>query len=370
MIKSFEGIRGVAALLVALYHLKIGSDYFTVIRNGYLFVDLFFVLSGFVICAAYANAMRDMEDLRSFIIRRIGRLLPLLVFSTLIFVLVFNAIVFAKQIAIASGYGGFLNNPGKLEYLVPGMAEIAATLTFTHSLGLFDELILNTPTWSISTEFYTYFLFVLICLAMRGKARIAAFTFLGIAGLLVSVWASVNVHNCLEVKGCLSLTYDFGFFRCAHSFFLGALAYYSSRLVKLNATAVQLSSLFALFMLLTLVDYVAVAAFVFPVAFAVLVFSLHSDTGPLADAMKPRLFQILGQRSYSIYLMHMPLLLIFENLSKRASGIIAGTLVLIAYVVVLYVISGWTFRFIESPLRDRFNLFAARLRAVAGQTRI
>jgi peptidoglycan/LPS O-acetylase OafA/YrhL len=360
MIKSLEGIRGVAALLVALYHLKIGSDYFSVIRNGYLFVDLFFVLSGFVICSAYSASLQNLDGFRSFLVRRIGRLFPLLVFSTLVFVLGSNAIVFAKKLAVASAHAGLLNNPGALEYLVPSAAEILSTLTLTHSLGLFDHLILNTPTWSISTEFYTYLLFAAICLFFYGRTRIAIMALLCIAGLIVSTWASVNLHHCIEENGCLSLTYDFGFARSVHSFFLGALVYYSSRVLKFNAVAVQLTMLFALFLLLTLVDYVAVAAFAFPVAFAGLVLGLCRDTGPVADALKPRLFQILGQRSYSIYLMHMPLLLIFENLTKRVNGLLPGTAILVAYVVVLYVVSGWTYRLIENPLRERFNRLAPR----------
>lgn len=369
MIKSLEGIRGVAALLVALYHLKIGSDYFSLIRNGYLFVDLFFVISGFVICSAYSSSMQTMDDFRTFILKRIGRLFPLLAFSTFIFVLGTNAIVFAKKLAVASGNASVLNNPGALEYMIPSAAEILSTLTFTHSLGIFDHLILNTPTWSISVEFYTYVLFAAVYLVAFGINRIVILTLLAVAGLIISTWASVSIHNCIVEKGCLSLTYDFGFARCVHSFCLGALAYYSSRLIKLNATAVQLTVLFAFYMLLTLVDYVAISAFLFPTVFAVLVFSLASDTGPVADAMKPRLFQVLGQRSYSIYLMHMPLLLIFENLTKRANGVLSNTVILVSYVVVLYVISGWTYRLIENPLRERFNRFAARSRTAGAGTR-
>jgi peptidoglycan/LPS O-acetylase OafA/YrhL len=357
MIKSLEGLRGIAALIVALYHLKIGIDYVSVIRNGYLFVDLFFVLSGFVICAAYATRMQGGEDFRLFLLRRVGRLFPLLVFSTLVFILGSNALVFAKKMAIGLGHGGMLNNPGALEYLTPSAAQLISTLTFTHSLGLFDQLILNTPTWSISTEFYTYFLFAAVCLPVRGSNRVIVFTVLSIVGLLISAWASVNIHDCLEQKGCLSLTYDFGYTRCVHAFFLGALAYYTSRRLRFNPAALQATSLFALTLLFGFVDQVPAAAFAFPVAFAVLVLSLCADVGPLANTLKFRSFQMLGQRSYSIYLMHMPLLLIFENLSKRANGPVSGLAIVVAYIVTLLLVSGWTYRVIENPLRERFNRY-------------
>jgi peptidoglycan/LPS O-acetylase OafA/YrhL len=359
MIRSLEGVRGIAALIVALYHLKIGSDYFAIIRNGYLFVDLFFVLSGFVMCAAYATTLRTMDDVRPFLIRRIGRLFPLLVFSTVIFVLVADGIVFAKQFAVSHGYGAFLNSPGALQYLVPTTAEVLSTLTLTHSLGIFDHLILNTPTWSISTEFYTYLVFAAVCLMFVGRSRLIVFALLCIAGLLISDWASVNIYDCISKKnGCLSLTYDYGFPRCVSSFFLGALSYYTSRRFCFNPTSLQLTAGLALAILFALVDYVPAAAFAFPVAFALLVLAISTDTGPLCNALKPKLFQALGQRSYSIYLMHMPLLLIFENLSKRAAGIMSLTAILLAYVAVLYVVSGWTYRWIENPFRIWFNHMA------------
>jgi peptidoglycan/LPS O-acetylase OafA/YrhL len=75
--------------------------------------------------------------------------------------------------------------------------------------------------------------------------------------------------------------------------------------------------------------------------------------------LTPTLFQLLGERSYSIYLMHMQLLL-FENAANRADGIVSNAIVLLLYVVVLIVVSGWTYKFIESPFRSAFNRIAER----------
>ena len=87
LIKSLEGLRGTAALMVALHHLKIGESYIPLIKHGYLFVDLFFVLSGFVIVGAYGNRMQTWPQFFSFLVRRWGRLFPLLAFSTAAYVL-------------------------------------------------------------------------------------------------------------------------------------------------------------------------------------------------------------------------------------------------------------------------------------------
>jgi peptidoglycan/LPS O-acetylase OafA/YrhL len=359
MIKSLEGGRGVAALIVALYHLKIGAEYFSVIRNGYIFVDLFFVLSGFVICASYSSRMSTLQDFRSFLIRRIGRLFPLLIFSTMFFVMAANLIVLAKQIALSHGYASVLNNPGALEYLVPSAWEIISTITMTHSLGIFDKLILNTPGWSISTEFYTYLLFAAICLLLQKKIRLAAFLVISAVGFLITVWASVNIHDCLRQGGCLSLTYDFGFPRTVFSFFLGALAHRASRIVHLNFKALQLTGLIALAILFSLADTLPAVSFAFPAVFALLILSVCNDRGFLADILKRKPFQVLGRRSYSIYLMHMPLILFFENITKRVEGVMPNAIVLLAYIMTLLFVSGWTYRLIEDPFRAWFGHMAA-----------
>jgi peptidoglycan/LPS O-acetylase OafA/YrhL len=360
MIKNFESIRGIAALIVALYHLNIGAAFFPVVRNGYLFVDLFFVLSGFIMCAAYGSKINTVDSVYSFVIRRIGRLYPLLIFSTLFFVIVANAIVLAKRIAVSYGYAGVLNNPNALEYLVPTTSEVLATLTLTHAMGVFDRLILNTPSWSISVEFYAYFLFAALTLLLKGRARLVAFGILSLVGFAVSVWASTTVHECLEEEGCLSLTYDFGFARCVYSFCLGALAFYGSRMLPPNPVGLQIVAMSMLAVLVWAVDTFPALAFAFPIAFTVLVLSICNDTGPLHYILKLAPLQILGERSYSIYLMHMPLLLLFENVAKRADGVLLNTMVLLLYVTTLIVVAGWTYKFIENPFRSAFNRFADR----------
>ncbi len=367
MIRSLEGGRGAAALIVALYHLGVGTEYFGFIRNGYIFVDLFFVLSGFVIAAAYLNRLDTGAQLRSFTIRRFGRLFPLLIFSTLVFVLMENAIVLAKRLALEYGYGGALHDPDSLEFALPTLQEVFATLTMTHSLGVFDQLILNTPSWSISTEFYTYLVFAAICFLAAGKMRLLIFFLLSAGCFAVTVWASVTVHDCLNRGGCMSVTYDYGFPRTVFSFFLGALLYHVSHRIRLDARLLQGVGLILLAVLFAAVDTNPGLAFAFPFVFAILILACCQDSGPLAAVLNIRPLQMLGQRSYSIYLLHMPLILVFGNVAKRVEGMPASIALVVIYVVVLVVLSGWTYRLVEDPLRHRFNRLASDAKA-AGAT--
>jgi peptidoglycan/LPS O-acetylase OafA/YrhL len=360
MIKSLEGARGVAALIVALYHLKFGAAYFSAIRNGYLFVDLFFVLSGFVIATSYVERLHGIVDVRAFLIRRFGRLFPLLVFSTSIYVLTADAIVLAKRIAIANGHADVLAHPEALAFVIPSGPETVSTLTLTHGMGLFDALILNTPSWSISVEFYTYLLFATLCLFSFGKRRITAALCLSIAGLALSAWASVVLHHCLRDGGCMSVTYDFGFTRCIYSFFLGVLLHHFRSVLAVQPNLIQGLGCIVLALLLTIVDTLPAAAFFFPLVFAALVVAVSNDTGWLALVLRHPFCQMLGQRSYSIYLMHVPLLLLFDPFAKRSGGELTGAAVVGAYVAALLLVAGWTYRFVEDPFRVWFNHMASR----------
>src|SRR5690606_12213633 len=100
-------------------------------------------------------------------------------------------------------------------------------------------------------------------------------------------------------------------------------------------------------------------AFVLPFVYALLILSVGTDSGPLAHMLKPRGLQRLGLWSYSIYLMHMPLLLFFGNIAGRADGVLQSVLVVLAFVAVLLAVSALTYRYVEDPMRAWFNRLAA-----------
>ncbi len=226
------------------------------------------------------------------------RLFSLLVFTTVVFILVLNGIALAKNLALAYGLGGLMNTLEAPAYLVPSLLEILTTLTMTHSLGVFDHLILNTPSWSISTEFYTYLVFAAVCLLWRPARRLPVFFLLSLAGVAaLLLW--VDAHPAL--------------------------------------------------------------AFAFPLVFALMIWSLSQDTGFLAKLLLWPFFQMLGQRSYSLYMMHMPLLLLFDNVSRRVDGVAANLMLVVVYVWALCVVSGWTYRRVEDPFRVRFNEWSKRI---------
>jgi peptidoglycan/LPS O-acetylase OafA/YrhL len=357
-IRSFEGARGLAALSVALFHFGLGKEAIVRIPAGYLFVDLFFVLSGFLICATYAHRLGAPGSLPLFLVRRIGRLLPLLLVATLAYVAMLDAAVLAHR----------LLEPDKPPppLILPAPKELLATLTMTHSLGLFDHVILNYASWSISTEFYAYLVFALLCLLLRGRARLLAFAVVALAAWLVSAWASVRLRQCLHWGGCFDLTFDYGYWRCLAGFFLGALfsqlrpgapPWRMPALVQGLAQGLALAALLAMFLLVRRWPALGLGA---PLLFGLFLLSVRADRGPLAVLLGANALQVLGRHSYSVYLMHPVILLAWNPWRPDEAGIMDRLLFLCGYVALVCWVAGWTFRLVEEPMRRRFNRYAAR----------
>ncbi|MCE3271469.1 MAG: acyltransferase 3 [Ramlibacter sp.] len=361
MIKSLEGLRGAAALLVALYHLKVGASYLPIVKHGYLFVDLFFVLSGFVIAAAYGDRISTPRDAASFMLRRFGRLFPLLVFATVVFVLAQNVLVIAKVQMVARGLGGALANPGALTYTWPSISEALSVGLFVHSLGLFDQLILNYVSWSISVEFWAYVLFALLVLVFGRRSRTWIFATLSALMFAVTVWGSAVDHQCLTAGKCMDVTYDFGYPRCLFSFLMGALVWRFREPGRRHQIGAQVSALVVLAVLMGVVGFMPAAAFAMPFAFAALIWGMATDAGPVAKALGSRVGVALGARSYSVYMLHPVLLLFVRQFSERSTSGPVSLLIAVAYVGILLLVSGWVYSHLEVPLRNYFNSLAEKI---------
>lgn len=362
MVKAFEGGRGLAAMLVALFHFRLLNGV-SVLGYGYVFVDLFFVLSGFLISSIYWGRLGERGTLRIFLLRRFGRLFQLLIVSTVLFVILQNGLIFLKNQLAGQGWPSFAGGVAQLGYKIPTTGEVLATVTMTHGLGMFDRLILNVVSWSISVEFYSYLVFAGLCLLLRPERRGLMCALLALAAYALTLWASLGPGQCLRTARCLDVTYDFGLARCLAAFLLGALCWRAACALKWRAGLWQSAGVAGLALVFSLLDTYPGLAFLCPALFAVLVLAISKDEGWLARGLQYRFFQLLGERSYSIYMMHVLVLMPIEPLLKRLHGPVligAGALL---YCVLLIVIAGYTYTWIEQPGRAWFNQLAANTAA-------
>ena len=162
MYTKLDALRGLAACLVVLHHSPFcyGEQPVSLVANSYLFVDFFFLLSGFVMCHAYGQRILSGMSMRDYVVLRLGRLYPLHLFMLLATV----AYTGLKAALFAYGFGNeqdFSHNHG---------FSFITNVLLVHSLGLHEELTWNTPSWSISVEFYTYLVFYVLTISLTGKA--------------------------------------------------------------------------------------------------------------------------------------------------------------------------------------------------------
>jgi peptidoglycan/LPS O-acetylase OafA/YrhL len=334
--RSLEGLRGAAALLVVLYHIGLLSPFTAIIRNGYLAVDLFFVLSGFVICTAYGDRLETGRDVWRFVVRRIGRLWPLHILTAILFS-VFVGTIFAL---------------GRMHPHIPTSAEVLSIATMTQGFDFFGYPIGNPVAWSTSDEFYVYFLFAAICVCVRSQ-RLMAFAIMAVAGFIVTIYIDAPV--CAHTGACLEVHSVFGMARCVCGFFVGALVALSRRRLRsLELPAAQMALAIAALAFVAATSEIPLIAFAAPLVFAVLIASLVTDRGPVAFLLQTRFMQYLGRISYALYLAHAVFVMTFAGWLNHDKFAIGYQLIaVIALLMASFALAHLLHRYVEVPCRDR-----------------
>jgi len=371
-----DGWRGIAALLVALFHLQALGHFYdsSFVRHAFLFVDFFFVLSGFVLMHAYRDRLNDGRQFTDFVVRRFGRIYPLHIAIVMLLVLLEGGHLLAQ-----SWSGGSALRRPFTEAASPW--AIISNALLLQGLGVHDQLTLNHPSWSISAEFWTYLVFGVVCLVagLRSKTMAVA------AALLAGMGAAVVGRYSPDF---IDTTYGYGFFRCLYGFFVGVLTcmvfkgVQPFRLRPTVATACELLCVAAAVM------FVSRAgggrwSLVSPLVFAAVVGVFALEGGLASRLLNCRPVAWLGTLSYSIYMCHFVVLLFMrhgftalQKLSGHAMFVKAGdhlpdvALISVggmwtmdalatAYLAVVVGCSAVTYRFVENPGRRYFNRLAA-----------
>jgi peptidoglycan/LPS O-acetylase OafA/YrhL len=345
---SLEGVRGAAALLVVLYHVRSWVPGLGATANGYLAVDVFFVLSGYVICGAYRASLRNLSDARAFVVRRFGRIWPAHIAS--------NVIAFALLFALAAI--GHDTNPARL---LPPVGEAFAIASFAQGLNLFDHGVGTEVGWSAGDEFYVYAVFAIACLASRGRRRVVAFSVLAMIGYALAVWASAVKGACLTRGQCFDLWFSYGWARCLVGFFFGALiAEYRDHaaVVALTGRIPQTLAFGVVLLLMLFADRVPGSAVAAPVVFAALIASMSRDSGPVTRIFQTRGAQWLGSISYSLYVAHPVFLPELGIVVQRTQGAFAYAIETVLYLCLSFALASILCKRIETPCRHWFNVRA------------
>ncbi len=291
--EALDSLRGICALLVCLFHFKATGPLVNnlLIRDSWVFVDFFFVLSGFVICHSYGSKLGSGMSLTQFAGLRFMRLYPL----HLVMLLMFLAVEIAGAGALSSR---MLRSAFEGPY---SLKSFLLNLTLLHSLGFYDELSWNHPSWSIAVEYWTYLLFgAVVILASLHVTRIAAVVVVVAAALLLVV----------TDRG-INVTHDFGMVRCMYGFGLGVLGYAVYARAgpvtdRLSHSARTILEVAGLAFLVVAIHVLAGARtnLLLPLLFTALVLLFAGQGGAVARLLRHRVPLYLGAISYSIYMVH------------------------------------------------------------------
>jgi len=290
--------RGIAACLVALFHLDAYSHLYGMpfLRNSWLFVDFFFVLSGFVIAANYQQRLLDGFGVGRFLLLRLGRLYPLH-FAMLALFIAFELLKVLKRIVIPTLLS--VNPIAPFSTLQEAPNTVVANLLLIQSLHVFDFLTWNVPSWSISTEFYTYVVFAVCLIGLRRHAWIALLVSLIGGPVLI---AALSEHN-------MNTHYDWGIIRCIYGFSAGVVSWkiyerWDEKLKKWFSGSIVECGVLGLVVVFVSVAGTTLLSIAAPYVFAlvVLVFAFEAAAASAVLRLRPLVF--LGTVSYSIYMTH------------------------------------------------------------------
>ena len=280
-----DGLRGVAALLVVFYHIFEGFSFagggtlITVINHGYLAVDFFFILSGFVIGYAYDDRWKKNMTLKGFFKRRLIRLHPMIIMGAII-----GCIAFFVQGGVKWD-GTHVATSAVMLALLLAMCFIPAYPGAGYDVrGNGEMFSLNGPSWSLFFEYIGNILYALFIHRLSNKALTVLVILLGL-GLSWFALFDVVGYGMIGVGWTLDgLNFWGGMLRMLFPFTLGML----------------ISCLNGVFEMICI-------AVVFPLLVCM------GASGKTTDKQSTAICKFLGDISYPLYAIHYPIMYVFYS---------------------------------------------------------
>jgi len=293
-IRPLTSLRGFAALAVVMQHFSATAQAHTrvtipsLVPHGYMAVDFFFVLSGFIMCLIYLNdfQVRGLQAFPSFLMKRVARIAPLNVAVLL-------ALMIAGVVSRAVLKSNIFFDDSTIAFDLP------ANLLMLQGLGIGKNL--NGPSWSISTEFAAYFLFpAFVALMFHSRAVIWRGMLLVALGGLCAL--AMNAPRLDLATDTIATSVA----RCFAEFVLGMAAFRGYAYLSRNgrrAGDLTTGLLYAACLAGLVVRIDLLVALLCPFV----VVATAMNRGYFARALSGGVPYSLGLISFSLYLVHSPL---------------------------------------------------------------
>jgi peptidoglycan/LPS O-acetylase OafA/YrhL len=292
------------------------------------------------------------------VLRRFGRVWPL---HAVVLAAFFAVVAWISHLPHPDGLSLSWNSTGySIDALLPSVLLLNA-------MNL-QGTVWNGPAWSIGAEFYVYLLFALLVVVTGRRLILPSLSLSLVALALVYRWA----------PDLMNTTWDYGIIRCIAGFFGGVVAYHVYEFTRgrepLPATLLELAAVVLVVLFVTYAgedaDHGSLISLAAPLVFGAAVIVFGGEHGFLSLALRARPFRALGRYSFSIYMIHMPMLVMlcyggwsagyytkaFQGTAQPWMGSV--DLVLIDFVLAVILLAAASYRFIELPARRGFNKLA------------
>lgn len=348
-ITGLDGIRAIAVIMVLAYYLKLA-----LFKSGFLGVTVFFVLSGYLITGILISEVEEEGtiDLKNFWLRRIRRLVPAVMSMAVVIIFVsavVNRIIFTKGckdfLASVLGFNNWWQIFNKVSYF-----EAAGVPSpFTHC-------------WSLAIETQFYLIYPLILLGIyklvksreEGRAK-RGLLFAGVT-LLLALISVILMIVLFDPQQDASRVY-YGTDTRAFSLLFGALLailweyQMVPRRLSASVNMVLGSVSFAVLLVMTIAIngssnfWYRGGQFVGTILTVLVIYTVSGRKTWLSRFLSNPVLKWIGDRSYSIYLWHYPIILLISK------GIKASWWITLIEIVLSVVLAELSYRFIETPIR-------------------
>ncbi len=365
MFAAVEGLRALGALSVATSH-----SWPNAIKNlswfhgSFLVVEMFFVLSGYLVTKVYAERVADWRDAGALAIERLGRLYPMHLAVLIVWILLFYGKQMANEILLLLGVD--LGMTPASQQLPFDAGYLLMNLFMLHGIGIQDSLAYNYPAWSISVDFWSFVIVVgLFMLAPQRPVRIR----LALAGLSMCALHAAHTWWSIGMPSEQATPMMFKVLtRGATAYFIGMLAFEWQRHRRLPEseilhTALQLTCMALLLVVVPNQQVLPFNQFYACAIWAVLIVSLSEGRGLVATLLSCPALVWLGKRSFSMYMTHALLLMLFQRRLMAIDDVTLSTVMLFIYLGAAIVIAHLSHRLIEERGYAPFLALARRLQA-------
>ena len=348
-IKPLTSMRFFAAIWVVLYHywphLAGAGAMPGVIAKGYLGVELFFILSGFILCHVYLASFEDSRfRYGDFIWARLARVYPMHI---------------ATLIGIGLMAGAALLVGIQVDPNILSLAALPANLTMTQAWGLAPVAGWNHPSWSISAEWFAYLcfpVFAFLAVSVRRWPGVAVAGSLAFMGVLYAVFPR------LAGFPLTSATYAWGALRIVPTFALGCALFLAWRAGAADSRKALVGAGFFGALLLVCAEFEAPDVMIVA-ACGGLIIALAQVSKAGGRLGTHPILVYLGEISYCVYMVGIPWEVLFVNLSAKILHLPTKQLPLplwIVFLVSVVPLAAIAHHLIEKPARQRMKLWWAQ----------